>query len=188
MGDSLSGSGAEHRYKSMSVKDALETFGKRVQQQARANLTKEDKKDTGKLYNSVKYDLAVHKNSFHLSFALTDYAMFVDRGVKGWQSGARAVTSPFRFGSGTGPKGGLTIAIKAWVRRKRIQFRDRHSGMFLTYDQTAWIITKSIYAKGLWTSNFFSKPFENEFKKLPDEVTQKFGLELEKFIKFTLKK
>lgn len=172
----------------MPVKDALELFGKRVQQQARANLTKEDKKDTKKLYNSVTFKVQEHKNSFHLSFGLTDYAMYVDQGVKGRISGAKAISSPFRFGTMTGPKYGLRIAIGFWVRRKKIQFRDRHSGKFLNYNQTAWIITKSIYNKGLRTTNFFSKPFENEFKKLPDELITQYGLEVNKLIKFVLKK
>lgn len=172
----------------MSVRDALEAFGKRVQQQARANLTKEDKKDTGALYDSVRYKVEVHKNSFHFSFSLTDYAMYVDKGVKGWQSRSRAMNSPFQFGSGRGPKGGLRIAIEGWVRRKRIQFKDRGTGRFLNYKQTAWIITKSVYAKGLKTTDFFSKPFENEFKKLPAEVIKGYGLEVQKFLKFALKK
>lgn len=172
----------------MSVRETLEGFGKRVQQQARANLTKDDKKDTGGLYDSIKYNLQVHKNSFHLSFSLTDYAMYVDKGVKGYQSGAKAIDSPFRFGSGRGPKGGLRIAIEGWTKRKRIQFRDRGTGKFMNYKQTAWIITKSIYRKGLKTTNFFSKPFENEFKKLPGELVAAYGLEVSKLMKSILKK
>lgn len=172
----------------MSVKDALDAFAKRVQQQARANLSKKDKKDTGKLYESVNYELAVHKRSFTFTFNLTDYAMYVDKGVKGKTSSAKAPNSPFKFGSGTGPKGGLTAAIEGWTQRKRIQFRERKTGRFLNYKQTAWIITKSIYSTGLKPTEFFSKPFENEFKKLPDEVVNAYGLEVNNLMKFILKK
>lgn len=172
----------------MPVKEILERFGKRVQQQSRANLTKNDKKDTGQLYNSVTYEVASHKRSFTMYFNLTDYALFVDQGVKGSMSGAKAMNSPFRFGSGRGPKGGLTIAIDGWVRRKRIQFREKGSARFLTYKQTAFIITRSIYSKGLKPTNFFSKPFENEFKKLPEELVTAFGLEVTDFMKYILKR
>ncbi len=172
----------------MSVGNALNDFGKRVQQQARSNLTKSDRKDTGKLYNSIKYQVQVHKNSFHLSFSLTDYALYVDKGVKGFRSGAKAPNSPYKFGSGRGPKGGLTAAIQGWVQRKRIQFRDRGTGKFMSYKNTAWVITKHIYATGLKPANFFTKAFENEFKKLPDEVVQTYGLEVSKLMKFVLKK
>lgn len=171
----------------MSVKDALDAFGKRVQQQAKTNLSKSDKKDTGKLYESVAYEIAVHKRSFSMSFKLTDYAMFVDQGVKGSKSNAKAPNSPFKFGTGTGKKGGLTSAIQGWTQRKRIQFREKGTGRFLTYKQTAWVITKSIYSTGLKPTGFFSKPFENEFKKLPDEVVKAYGLEVDKLLKFVLK-
>jgi len=34
---------------------------------------------------------------------------------------------------------------------------------------------------------FFTKPFEQGFKKLPDELIEKFGLDVEDFLAFTLK-
>jgi len=172
----------------MSVKQVLDTFGKRVQQQSKSNLTKSKKKDTGELYNSIGYTLQVSKNSFRLAFTMTDYAAFVDKGVKGKTSSAKAPNSPFKFGSGTGEAGGLTNGINGWVQRKRIQFQDRKTGRFYSYKQTAFMITRSIYNKGIATSNFFSKPFANEFKKLPDELVTAYGLELHSFLEYTFKK
>ena len=51
----------------MSVQSALDSFGKGVVQQSRSNLSKKKKKDTGGLYDSIKYDLKVSKNSFQSS-------------------------------------------------------------------------------------------------------------------------
>jgi len=34
---------------------------------------------------------------------------------------------------------------------------------------------------------FFTKPFEQAFKKLPDELTESFGLDVEDFLAFALK-
>lgn len=172
----------------MSVKETLELFGKRVQQQSKSNLTRLKKKDTNDLYDSVSYELSVSKNSFRLAFKMTDYGAFVDKGVKGKTSSSKAPNSPFKFGTGTGQKGGLTDGINGWVQRKRIQFRDRGTGKFLSYKSTAFLITRSIYNKGLETTNFFSRPFENEFKKLPTEVVEAYGLELESFLKYTFAK
>ena len=172
----------------MSVKEVLDLFGKRVRQQSRTNLTKSGKKDTSDLYNSLDYDLTVSKNSFRLSFSMTDYGTFVDKGVRGVSSGSKAPNSPFKFGTGTGKSGGLTDGIDGWVRRKRIQFRERGSGKFLSYQSTAFLITRSIWNKGLETTNFFSKPFANEFKKLPEEVVEAYGLELNDFLRFTFSK
>lgn len=172
----------------MSVKESLDLFGKRVQQQAKSNLSKLGKKDTNGLYNSISYEVKVHKNSFSLSINMADYGEFVDKGVKGKSSSRKAPTSPFKFGSGSGKKGGLTNSIDGWVQRKRIQFKDRKTGKFMSYKNTAFLITRSIYQTGLKTTNFITKPFENEFKKLPDEIVEAYGLEMDNFINLAFKK
>ena len=165
----------------------LDNFGKYIVQQSRTNLTKKGKKDTGDLYNSIGYDLNVSKNSFSLSFKMVDYGTFIDKGVKGVSSSSKAPNSPFKFGTGTGRSGGLTMGINSWVKRKRIQFKNRGNGRFMSYDQTAYLIRNSIWNKGLQTTNFFERPFELAFKKLPDEVVEAYGLEVEDLLKYTLK-
>lgn len=171
----------------METKLYLDKFGKYVVQQSKTNLTKKDKKDTSELYKSLGYDLQVSKNSFSLSFKMTDYGEFVDKGVKGKTSSNRAPNSPFRFGTGSGKKGGLTNGIDGWVKRKRIQFKDRKSGKFMSYDSTAYLIRNSIYNKGLKTTNFFTRPFELAFKKLPDELVEAFALDMENLLNYTTK-
>ena len=165
----------------------LDNFGKYIVQQSRTNLTKKGKKDTGDLYKSIGYDLKVLKSSFSLSFKMSDYGKFVDKGVKGVSSSSKAPNSPFKFGTGSGKSGGLTNGINGWVKRKRIQFKNRGNGQFMTYEQTAYLIRNSIWNKGLQTTNFFERPFELAFKKLPDEVVEAYGLEVEDLLKFTLK-
>lgn len=172
----------------MSVKNVLDTFGKRVIQQSKSNLTKLDKKDSSKLYNSLKFEVSEHKNSFSLSIQMEDYGQFVDKGVRGKTSSKKAPSSPFKFGSGTGKRGGLTNGIDAWVKRKRFQFKDKKTGKFLSYKATAFLITRSVYNTGLETTNFFTKPFENEFKKLPNEVIEAYGLEVNQLMKLAFKK
>ena len=167
----------------------LNEFGKSVVKQSRTRLSKSKKNDSKKLYNSLSYDLNVSKNSFSLSFNMEDYGTFIDKGVKGVSSSAKAPKSPYKFGTGTGKKGGLTSGIDKWVTRKRIQFREKEGkgvkGQFLSYKQTAFLIRRAIWHKGLETTNFFSKPFENAFKKLPDIIIEKFGLDLDDFLDFT---
>jgi hypothetical protein len=171
----------------METKLYLDKFGKYVVQQSKTNLTKKDKKDKGDLYDSIGYDLQVGKNSFSLSFKMTDYGQFVDKGVKGKTSSNRAPNSPFRFGTGSGKKGGLTNGIDGWVKRKRIQFKDKKSGKFMSYDSTAYLIRNSIYNKGLKTTNFFTRPFELAFAKLPDELVEAFALDMENLLNYTTK-
>ena len=168
----------------MSVRTELDKFGKYVVQQSRSNLTRKKKKDTGDLYKSISYDLFVSQteSSFSLSFKMSDYGTFIDKGVKGVTSSRKAPKSPYKFGSGTGEKGGLTNGIDRWVSRKRIQFQDRKSGKFMSYKQTAYLIRNSIWNKGIETTNFFTDPFEKAFKKLPDDLVESFGLEIDNLL------
>jgi hypothetical protein len=154
----------------MSVKDVLENFGKVVQKKAQDRLAKLGRNDTGKLGNSIIYKLEGDKNERKLSITAESYGAYIDQGVKGRTSAARAPNSPFRFGSGKGKKGGLTEGIEGWVKRKKIQFKDRRTGKFLSYKSTAWLIARSVYNKGIPATGFLTKPFEEEFLKLPKKL------------------
>lgn len=169
------------------TKRYLDQFGKFIVQQSKSNLSKKRKKDTNELYNSISYELKVSKNSFELSFKMADYGKFVDLGVRGVSSGFKAPNSPFKFGSGTGMRGGLTNGIDGWVRRKRIQFKSRGTGKFMSYEQTSYLIRNSIWNKGIATTNFFQRPFELAFQKLPDDLVKAYDLELDDLLKYSLK-
>lgn len=174
----------------MSVANELDKFGKYVKQQAKSNLSKRKKKDTGALYDGISYKVIETKNTTTLTFdfgTANDYWQFVDEGVKGVKSSAKAPLSPFKFGSGTGKKGGLTNGVNGWVARKRIQFKDRRTGKFLTYKATAFLIMRSIWNKGLQTTHFFTKPFEQAFQRLPEDVYIAYSLEVDEKIKIALK-
>jgi hypothetical protein len=171
-----------------NTKGYLNSFAKYVIQQSRSNLTKGGKNNQKKLYNSLDKEIEVGANSFRLAFLMEDYAEFVDKGVQGKTSSTKAPNSPFRFGSGTGKKGGLTQGIDKWVQQKRIQFRNKETGKFLSYKSTSYLITRSIYNKGIKPSLFFTKPFEKAFGRLPDELVEAYGLDVEQFLQYTINK
>ena len=56
----------------------------------------------------------------------------------------------------------------------------------MSYDSTAFLISRSIYNKGTKPSMFFTKPFEKAFKNLPDELVKAFSLDVEELIKTTI--
>jgi len=163
---------------------ALSIFARAVVKNSKAKLRRSHR-DTGNLEGSIGYDLKVHANSFSLSFYMDEYGAFVDEGVQGKRSSSKAPQSPFKFGTGTGKKGGLTKGIDKWVQRKGIQFRDKN-GKFLSYKSTAFIITRSIYNKGIKPSLFFTKPFEKAFLKMPEELIEQFGLDIDEFLEQTI--
>lgn len=166
----------------------LEKFRDYVIQQSRSNLSKSDKNVSKKLYNEIKSDLKVSPNSFQLSFNMPIYGLFQDKGVKGKFSSTKAPNSPFKFGSGTGQKGGLTKGIEKWVQTKGFQFRDKKTGRFISYKNTAFLISRSIYSTGIRPSLFFTKPFESGYKKYIDEyLIKEFALDAEVLMQYTLK-
>ena len=102
----------------------LGKIGKEVRRRARISLKARGKVVTGNLYNSIRYEQGVARNEKSLNLRFTfpgaDYWQFVDEGVQGAISSAKAPRSPFRFGSGTGPSGRLRPSIDKWVVRKGI--------------------------------------------------------------------
>jgi hypothetical protein len=170
------------------LKETLDLFAMRVIKQALTNLTKSKKSNTKELYNSIKKEVKVSKNSFQLTISMADYGMFVDQGVKGKSSSVKAPNSPFKFGTGTGKKGGLRDGLLKWVQSKRIQFKNIKTGKFISYKSTSFLMARAIYNKGIKPTNFITKPFENEFKKLPNELLEAYGLGLRSLMKTTFKK
>ena len=166
-----------------NLNGVLEQYSKYVIQQAKANLTK-DKKGGGNLYNSLSYDILIENEDFLVDFLMEDYGQFVDKGVKGKTSTypeTQAALSQFQYGSGTGPKGGLTKGIREWVNKKKFQFRDK-KGRFMSYETMTYLIARSIYNKGLKANLFFTKPFEKGLEKLPQNLYDAFVLDVDSSI------
>jgi len=167
----------------MSVEIALKKFVDVVVKQSKNALIKKDRNVSKSLYNSIKGKSKVSKNSFEISFEMESYGKFLDKGVKGKSSSLKAPDSDFQFGSGTGKEGGLTEGILKWVTRRRFQFREKETGQFMSYESTAFLITRSIYLTGTKPTEFFTKPFNAAFKKLPDEIIKSYALEVNTLLK-----
>jgi len=165
----------------------LKKFKDYVIQQSKSNLTKGRHNFTKSLYNSIKGDSKAYPRSYLLSFSMEEHGSYQDQGVRGKNSNIKAPNSPFKFGTGTGKKGGLTTGIKKWVRAKRFQFKNRETGKFMSYDSTALLIARSIYNKGLKPTLFFTKPFNNAFKRLPEEMVKGLSMDVDRLFKYSLK-
>lgn len=165
--------------KQQFVSEVLEKFAKEVVKQSRSNLTRKDKNVNRKLYNSLKYDLNVSKNSFSLSFEMEKYGDFQDKGVSGTN---KKYDTPYKFTTKQPP----TKPIAEWAKARGIRLRDA-KGRFLkgSYNTIGFLIARKIKENGIKPSLFFTKPFENRFKKLPDELIEEYALEVDNFIKFT---
>ena len=75
-------SGKPDLKKAENTKFALDKFGKYLVQQSRANLTKQKKNVTKKLYNSIAYEAKVNPRSIEFDFLMEEYGEWVDKGRK----------------------------------------------------------------------------------------------------------
>lgn len=167
----------------------LNNFAKYVIQQSRSNLTKSNRNSSKSLYNSLDSEIEVSANSFRLAFLMEDYGKFIDKGVQGSNPSGikngvqKAPNSEYRFKSKSIP----TKVLDKWVIKKGIAPRNK-SGKFLSRQGLKFAIAKSIALQGIRPSLFFTKPFETAFERLPDELVEAYGLDVEQFLQYTINK
>jgi hypothetical protein len=174
------------------VNKTIEMFRDYVIREAKDNLKRTGHNNTSSLANSLKGEIVSDDKYAIVAFKMNYYGTFVDLGVKGKTSSTKAPDSPYKFGSGKGKgNGGLTKGIQKWVRQKGFQFRSREEGSkgrFLSYESTAYLITRAIFNKGIKPSLFFTKPFEAGYKKYIDvDLLKAFGQDIDTIIDYNLK-
>lgn len=163
-----------------NTKEYLNAFAKYVIQQSRSNLSKQNKNVDKKLYNSLDKEIEVGANSFRLAFLMEDYGTFQDKGVSGTQ---KKYNTPFSYKSKKPPLKPITD----WVKKRRFQFR-KDNGKFMSYQSTAFLVRNGIFKNGIKPSLFFTKPFEKAFERLPDELVEAYGLDVDQFLEYTINK
>jgi hypothetical protein len=157
-------------------------FRNYVIQQSRSNLTKNRKNDTKKLYNSLKGEVVTEDNYSIVGFSMDLHGLFVDKGVKGSKSSAKAPNSPYSFKSKMPP----VAVIAKWVKRRGLKGRDKN-GRFIKDNTLAYLIARSIFQKGMKPSLFFTKPFEAGYKKYIDiDLIKAFGEDIETMVDVNL--
>lgn len=177
-----------------STKEVLEAYKKYVIQQARSNLSKGNKNVSKELYNNIKGEVVSENNYFLLGFSMPDYGFYQDEGVKGADpsqvsknakiSIQQAPNSRFKFKSKRPP----SKPLEDWAKSKNIRLRDE-KGKFKkgNYKTIGIIIAKNIWARGIKPSLFFTKPFEDGYKKYIDaDLIKAFGDDIETLIDYTI--
>ena len=153
----------------LETEKELKKFRDYVIKESRTNLTKLKKNSSKKLYNSLKGEYKLMANSFSLYFSMEDYGTFQDKGVNGKfkQYGA-----PYSYTNKMPPPSKLD----KWIVRKGIAPKDKQ-GKFISRKSLQFLIARSIYRNGIKPSLFFTKPFESAYKRLPEELVVKYGLD-----------
>lgn len=181
------------------LEKAITKFGSNLIKDGRKILHKSKKTtQANTLYNEYHYTMKSTSSTISLGLEFgkaESYWQFVDKGVEGTggvkkgttkkgELGARGGTGLAR-GRGSGfkfdksfdnPKGKLVNALRDWIKNKPIGLGDK-SDLSLAY-----AMGYTIRRRGLERTMFVSRPIEIHSKKLPNEVTEAFLLDLESLV------
>jgi ribosomal protein S17E len=129
---------------------------------------------SGNLKNSITGYVKESANSIQITFEMEPYGAFIDQGVSGKK---KKYNTEFSYTDKMPPPSKLD----KWIVRKGIAPR-KEGGQFASRKSLQFLIARSIYMNGIKPSLFFTKPFEAAFKKLPNELVEKYGLGMEELL------
>ena len=160
----------------------LRKFGRRVVNESKKNLNKNNVKDSN-LAKSIKYSVKTKKGKTSLVFTMNDYGQYVDAGVQGvggtkadgtkWKT-KKVTNNKFKYRNKMPP----ASAFSSWVVRKGIAPRNA-KGQFTTRKSMQFAIAKSVYHTGLKTTNFFTDAFYDKIDTIADDLGNAMVIELE---------
>ena len=154
-----------------NIQDLLNDFRDNVIREAKRNLTSQN--TSGRLSKSLKSYVKESKNSIQISFEMEDYGFYQDRGVQGTKGGKSL--DGYKYTNKMPPP----KAFDKWNVKKGIAPRDK-KGKFIKRKSLNFLIARSIFEKGIKPTLFFTKPFEKFYKRLPNQLVEKYGLDMEK--------
>lgn len=154
----------------------LNKFRDYVVSQAKANLTRQGKNSSKRLYNSIKGNVKANPNSFEMDFSMEEYGFYQDKGVSGIK---KKYNTDYKYTNKMPP----AKAFDKWVVRKGLAPREK--GKFKNRKSLSFAIARSVYINGIKPSLFFTKPFEKAYKRLPEDLVEAFGLDAIKLFNST---
>jgi hypothetical protein len=164
----------------MTIKQALEQFGKDYIQELTQRLLRYDKRASGDLINSLDYEL------LEVTSEIIDQSA---RWVIKNYTGIKITALPYLINVDQGRRKGAKMpppsAIEPWIRHRRIKFRDK-KGRFITTKQTSFIIARGISKNGIKPTNVLEETKAAMLNKL-NNLRDAYGEELLNGLYETLK-
>tara|TARA_R100001244_G_scaffold63836_1_gene52934 strand:- start:961 stop:1548 length:588 start_codon:yes stop_codon:yes gene_type:complete len=171
-----------------NIERYLNSFGKQVVSNAKKNLNSAGK-GGGNLEKSIRFEVVTDADGFSVKFFMADYGTFVDKGVKGaggkiksgdhkgsWGGRRHYITwkgkrkdSPYKFGTGTGKKGGMRKGIGSFIKKKGLQPRSE-GGQYMTTAGLRIAIMRVLWIKGIHGISFFQKSLMLGMKEFGSEL------------------
>jgi hypothetical protein len=151
----------------------LEKIGKMWRKNARISLRKQDKVNTGALYDSIPVIVGEDSDGYYVNITpQVHYWEFVDKGVQGASKNifARQSESPFKYGANK--TRGLRGGIDKWVIQKNLQGTRDAQGRFTPRKSLVYLISNAIWHRGLKPTFFIS----DTLKRLKPKAMKWLGL------------
>ena len=128
----------------------LNSFGKYVVKQSRANLTRKKKNVSKELYNSLEFKVVKTTEGFSVQFLMADYGTFIDKGVSGTKKineyttyDGRRVESPYKY---RGKRPPMSV-LDQWIVRRGIA-PSNDKAKFIYRARSQYLIATKIIHKG----------------------------------------
>tara|TARA_R110000751_G_scaffold2109_2_gene11302 strand:+ start:31 stop:576 length:546 start_codon:yes stop_codon:yes gene_type:complete len=170
-----------------NVERYLDSFGKKVVQDAKANLARA--KGSTALGNSIRFEVVTDAQGFSTRFYMDDYGEYLDKGVSGnkqkqsfedYKGTTRS--SPYSYTS----KGPPIDIISKWIKKKGIEpkglgrGRSENTGQYIS--GFAYLISRKIKREGIKSLSFFQEPLGVEYEKLNESLLKELKLDIETYI------
>jgi hypothetical protein len=170
-----------------NVERYLDSFGKKVVQDAKANLV--SAKGSTALGNSIKFEVVPDAQGFSTRFYMDDYGTYLDKGVSGNKQKVSFTdykgstkSSPYSYTS----KGPPIDIISKWIKKKGIEpkglgrGRSKNTGQYIS--GFAYLISRKIKREGIKSLSFFQQPLGVEYDKLNENLLKELKLDIETYI------
>lgn len=171
-----------------NLKEALDDFSDKIVSDAKSNLEKTGKVDTGELKNTLtNLGAKVSKNSIEINIKMMPYGAFIDKGVRG-VGGVRKTTSGFKRTNNKGKmwkqKGGKSpYSFKEGKKPSVKHFVQWSNKRGLS----PYAVREAVYHQGIAPSHFLSNAVETNMKSLSNVIQDAFALDVQSTVNFLIK-
>lgn len=171
-----------------NLKEALNKFSDNIVKDAKANLEKSGKVDTGKLKDTLKnMGAKVSKNSIEIGIMMLPYGAFVDKGVRG-VGGVRKQTSTFKKTNNKGKlwkqKGkGSPYSFKEGKKPSVKHFVEWSNKRGLS----PYAVRESVYRQGIEPNRFLEKAVKENINNLSEVIKDAFALDIQSTLNYLIK-
>ena len=156
----------------------VRTYGNQVEQEIETRLIKSGKEASGKLLQSIRYEVREKAGQVIIKFFMADYGKFVDKGVQGAESGraGEGGKSIYKFGKATKRSKAKEKSLRSWMKIKGIP------------EKAYYPISRSIWRFGITPTNFFTIPTTRRAKQLEQGIEKNMKIDAEERISKEFKK